>query len=446
MIKCQLAMLAFMFCCQGLMAQNSLRVDASLVDTASVIRAWRGDTAVVCVTDGRGTSHFILESAHSGNLKVVDGPTDFRVVDFRVFHDSVFFCGIVVPNDLPVFGFFDIAAFFAGTGVCSYCAVPPFVSPDPFVGYYGLSEPLHMDVFSYDDTTHIAFVGKSNLHPTPGACPRTTVGDVYYDGFNWKCKVLYNKDGRDVYTDIAVGKDYIVAVARDDSALTANVKPYYKSRAFVNMPIVSGIMFRINDLLCEGGVSVECVGGNHFALAYQFMSGRNLGSTLKTFDVYPSLTISESIKTIRGPIYPGGPCRIRQMQYNPNGDFLYILQDAPVQSRLSIESIVSRYRLASLSGGIGIMRIVNNWKSFGLCVHGGNTLHASGCDLYSKFGLWVDLQNSNACSQRLDESYDYTLPSVSKPLMSDFCTDLPAGGGTWSPVVRDEKSEYICGM
>lgn len=58
MIKCQLAMLAFMFCCQGLMAQNSLRVDASLVDTASVIRAWRGDTAVVCVTDGRGTSHF----------------------------------------------------------------------------------------------------------------------------------------------------------------------------------------------------------------------------------------------------------------------------------------------------------------------------------------------------------------------------------------------------
>lgn len=51
-------MLAFMFCCQGLMAQNRLRVDAGLVDTASVIRAWRGDTVVVCVTDGRGTSHF----------------------------------------------------------------------------------------------------------------------------------------------------------------------------------------------------------------------------------------------------------------------------------------------------------------------------------------------------------------------------------------------------
>lgn len=58
MIKCQLAMLAFMFCCQGLMAQNSLRVDASLVDTASVIRAWRGDTVVVCDRWSRYVSFF----------------------------------------------------------------------------------------------------------------------------------------------------------------------------------------------------------------------------------------------------------------------------------------------------------------------------------------------------------------------------------------------------
>lgn len=204
-IRYQFVILVLLLCCQDLDAQNSLKADWDHENKASVIRTWKGDTAVVSVLDGSGTSHFMLETANSADLLVVDGPSGFAVTDFRVFHDSVFFCGVMTSPRYPVFGFFDIADFFNGTGVCHYCVVPVYTSHSHLADYLKIVEPQRMDVFSYENITHIAFVGTSKLSLDPTAYPRTTVGDVFYDGTSWKCYALYNEDGKEVDVDLVLG-------------------------------------------------------------------------------------------------------------------------------------------------------------------------------------------------------------------------------------------------
>lgn len=208
-IRYQFVVLVLLLCCQGLNAQNSLKADWNHVNTASVIRTWirtwKSDTAVVSMLDGSGTSHFILETANSADPLAVNGPSGFAVTDFRIFHDSVFFCGVMTSPQYPVFGFFDIADFFNGTGVCHYCFVPVYIGFNNVADYFQLVEPQRMDVFSFENITHIAFVGTSNLSPDPTAYPRTTVGDIFYDGTDWKCYALYNEDGKEVDMDLILG-------------------------------------------------------------------------------------------------------------------------------------------------------------------------------------------------------------------------------------------------
>lgn len=445
-IRYQFVILVLLLCCQGLNAQNSLKADWDHENKASVIRTWKGDTAVVSVLDGSGTSHFILETANSADLLVVDGPSGFAVTDFRIFHDSVFFCGVMSSPQYPIFGFFDIADFFNGTGVCHYCFVPVYIDNSHVADYFQLVEPQRMDVFSYENITHIAFVGTSNLSLDPTAYPRTTVGDVFYDGTSWKCIALYNKDGVNVYTDIAVSDDYVVAVSKDDRDITANVKPYYKGSSFLAAPVAYGMVHRVSDLSRTGDVLVECLGGNSFAMAYQYKEGMNMGSTVKTFNVVPTFAVTESTKTTRGPAYAGNPCQIRQLHYDPNGNFLYLLQDASVQSMVSVESTVSRYSIPMMSSGLDIMRVVNNWRWFGICVHSGSMFQAVGSEPMSKLALWTDYQNTNACSERVDASCVETVPSVDKQGMDEIWVRPVPTGSTWTPIVHKECCEYICGL
>lgn len=167
----------------------------------------------VAFVQHEGRSYFVLHKEASGQLLFAEAPMDVRVTDFELRKGTAYFCGAAYDGEVhkAMIGRFDVGALFFGSGDYNYCLLPPSVNDGAL--NYGLEDPRRIALFlPGDGFVHIAGVGR--MH-TDQPDERSTVFDVYYDESSaWHYKLLYNKDNKDEFLDVAATADHVVVAGR----------------------------------------------------------------------------------------------------------------------------------------------------------------------------------------------------------------------------------------
>lgn len=156
-----LVLLACLLCAVSLHAQSQRMWVSLEADSASLVRNWT-DHYVVYGQKEDGRGYFALVDKGSNMVYYADSIGTYRVTDFVVDADSVFFVG-VFPDGGGVVGHFDInGLFFSGQPVS-------FSTPDPLSLALGLEAQSSMGFFrdfdhivtfnDRDGVRHMVFVG-----------------------------------------------------------------------------------------------------------------------------------------------------------------------------------------------------------------------------------------------------------------------------------------------
>ena len=180
--------------------------------TEAIIRDYKNGDNVAFIQN-EDHSYFVLHNAASGQLLYALAPMDVKVTDFELRKGTAYFCGEAYDGEVhkAMIGRFDVESLFSGSGDYNYCLLPPSVNDGAL--NYGLEVPQRIALFkSGDGVIHVAGVGR--MH-TDQPDERSTVFDVYYDGSSaWHYKMLYNKDNKDEFLDVAATLDHVVVAGR----------------------------------------------------------------------------------------------------------------------------------------------------------------------------------------------------------------------------------------
>lgn len=335
------------------MAQNSdIRGTNEMLGKYSLVREWKNGFSVAFALDNEGAGYFVLDDPATNSLTTAKLPATMIVTDFRVHNDSVFFCGHT-PNrgsgvGVGCVGVFDIQRLFAGLGGITLGTLPAV--PD----YYGLkiTRPERMDVYE-NGRTHIVLVGEAEASDASGIRPRTTVCDAYLNGTRWNVGFYLNKAEDRIYTDIAANNQYVVAVGTDTAGLHSFAEAFFVSTNILTTPLSSGTLFYVNGETPISDVLVDDVMGERFVMAYQCKVGGGCGSTVKFFDIasaLSTLSMAHSAFAIHGPDSTvSARWRVADLLCNPASEYVMLLQDTRIGAMPSVESVISSYRLGTLS-------------------------------------------------------------------------------------------------
>lgn len=320
----------------------------------SVVREWTKDLSVVFALDNNDAKYFVLEDHSSNILSRARIPDYVRVTDFRILHDSVFFCGYYpysgTVTKTGIVGHFDIHQVFNGGDVIHYSIIPPYAM------YYGMkiTEPRRMDVYE-DGCTHIVFVGATEVPAGVGIRPATTVCDTWYDGSNWQFRYYINKAQDRIYTDVAANSTYVVAVGTDTTKTSCMVDVFYAVNNIINSQVFPGYVFNIDGSKPLGDVLVEDVAGPRFAVAYQSETAEGYGTTIHAFDIdVPSSALNIVTSRFVNHVPLGSPLvgwSATDLLYTGSGDLLF-LQDTRLGFLSNVESVVFRAPVSALGTGV----------------------------------------------------------------------------------------------
>lgn len=337
-------MAGFLFSCSW--AQTSVVHQTSdLAGKKSIVREWNSKCSVLFAMDGSSAGYFVLEDHATNMLTRARIPNNVQITDFRILHDSVFFCGFF-PYSGPVshvgvVGCFDIQQLFGGSGDIRYGVIPPYGL------YYGLqiTEPRRMDVYE-DSCTHIVFVGATEVPAGAGLGPATTVCDACFDGTLWRFRYYVNKAEDRIYTDIAANNSYVVAVGTDTTRRHCVVDVFYAVSDIINHRMLTDELFYIDGANPISDVLVEDVAGERFAVAYQNQTREGYGTTLHVFDIDAINATLNVVSSVYVPHVPTGASVLgwsaKDLLYAGDGNLMF-LQDTRLGTLGGVESVVGRF-------------------------------------------------------------------------------------------------------
>ncbi|MBR3412101.1 MAG: hypothetical protein IKG81_05370 [Bacteroidales bacterium] len=336
----------------------------------SIVRYWKNDISIVYACNREfKDKHFLLVDEATSVVLSIDVPQDATVNDFRILHDSVFLCGHYMLAGTPrgLLACFDIQDFYNGTGYYRWMVPLPTLMPDCFIdpllggGYCQnqITDVIRMAVFDSSGYNKVAYIAKNYI--VSDTQPRVGVGCASYWGGSWNNIIIYNKHGKEEYTDIIAMKKHIVAVARNniDSLLVLRIYPKnsFLTPTWVTIPpylpwayyaITTGQKFW--DLKVDEAVMATALDNNDFAVAYHYTDSPQEGLAVKTFRISGGLATLQQALNAQIVRQPTSKWKMRDVRYSPSLKRLMVLNDFD-GGMGSLSSIIYQFPLPTLTTG-----------------------------------------------------------------------------------------------
>lgn len=305
----------------------------------SIVHYWKDSVSIAYIHEGNDGGAFIYE-AKGTNLLSAKIKTSCEITDFKILHDTVFFCGFtsLMGYDQGFVGFFDIENLFFFGGTASYGVIPNTI-PNTIAGR--MSAPRRMDLYVSGGIVHYALVGDMSPIDHPNHPDGATLEDAYFDGIQWHFVNLMNKHESEYYTDIAATGRYVVATGHDRYNGHCIIRAFRSSGTYLNNPVLSGKLMDIADSSATGDCFIEPLDYDIFAITHHYRTQSEAGMSVKTLRISnasPYYTPANSISiqqsgTIAAPL----PWSIKETRCNSDLGRLFVLQDMdqPVHSNVT---------------------------------------------------------------------------------------------------------------
>ncbi len=322
-------------------AQSYVRWNvSSLYSDHSTIREWRSGLAVGYAKETSGGSCFFLLDSSLSVLKKAILPNNVRVNDFRILHDTVFFCGEDVSLSHGIVGFADINSLFTMPNSINYCELYNPSVPSTYV-----ASPKRMDVYTCAGVTCIAFVGEM--------LSGSTVGSAHFDGAAWRIYYYSNTTGAMAYHDVAASSDYVAVAIKKNSSPNYYVQVFHTSVIdMLSAPLNMGYVYRLTGSTPSAGMRLADISPIEFALAYHYMGASLAGTEVQLFRVDPptnTVVVYTTLNYIHGSSYFFSPSSwmMKEMGYDAAMQHLLLLHDVSNTTVTSVESSVFRYDMTN---------------------------------------------------------------------------------------------------
>jgi hypothetical protein len=194
-----------------------------------------------------------------------------------------------------------------------------------------------MAVYDSSGYTKIAYIARNYVDiPTDS---RIGVGCATYWGGSWDNIIIYNKHGKEGYTDIIATQNYVVAVARNnvDSLMVLRIYPKssFLTPTWVTLPppyapwayyaITTGQ--KLLDLKVDDAVMATALDNDEFAVAYHYTDSPNEGLAVKTFGISGGLATLQQALNATVVRQPNSKWKMRDIRYSPTRQQLVVLND-----------------------------------------------------------------------------------------------------------------------
>ena len=205
-----------------------------------IVREWTTYLTMGYGTTRNGEGCFFIHGVYPSQVMTATLPRGYTVTDFRILHDTVFFCGTDAVSNYGIVGLFDIYALFTGTGNINYCHLNHSLSSPQYD-----VRPKRMDLFSCRGVTHIAFVGDLICTYAASTQVLSTVGDACWGGTTWIVD-YYDESARPMsYTDVAASGSHIVVPAKKSNSNEFFVEVFEPSTDMLTTRMNPGHIFKI---------------------------------------------------------------------------------------------------------------------------------------------------------------------------------------------------------
>ena len=313
-----------------------------------IVREWTPYFTMGYGTTRDGEGCFFIQGVFPSQVMTATLPIGYTVTDFRILHDTVFFCGTDTTTSHGIVGLFDIYALFTGTGNINFgylCYNMPSTSTSYNV------HPKRMDLFSCRGVTHIAFVGDLLYSDAGSSYVVSTVGDACWGGSNWIVD-HYNESARDMtYTDVSASSSHIVVPAKKNNSNEFYVEVFEPSTDMLMTRMNPGYMFKITGDSPMDGIVVVDTSADDFALAYHYVSGGLTGSAVQLLHVNTSLLTVDVTRTMHTPhgtssLYSSN-WMVKQLCMDNVSHRLLLLHDSRSSVVTAVESTISKYDMST---------------------------------------------------------------------------------------------------
>jgi hypothetical protein len=307
----------------------------------TIVRHWRGDEYFVYTVAGSGPATVSYHDNAAPSTVSMSFPSNFRVRDFRIAHDSVFAGG----TD-GVSGFlacFDISDFLSGNVQVHYLNLPqgPMDGIEcrliPIGHHVNITGVDRIALYEYGSSVRIAYTAYSTIthQDAPSNVLFRSVGygdAAFLAGLGqWDiCDFHFNKDAVEVYTDICTTDNKIVIAARSDETPVDHYVRYQvfdKVRNYAQTPPMSIYTdrFGFSDHFVLGRVMVTHLKQDLVALAYHYADRVEGGLAVKAVDVgSPVPTLVNSLD-IKEDMSTSAAWHMNDIRYDVRTDVLHVL-------------------------------------------------------------------------------------------------------------------------
>lgn len=336
----------------------------------------------------------------------------FRANDFRIYNDTVYFCGVY--NSCSVIGWFDIAGLFFGGGDINYVSMPINLSTGDFhiSGYDVYIEGFRLKVFEKNGDLHLVMVGKGS-HRIDNKYDVDTSDRTTYTAYSaiidmwtnnhisWEMRYTMDYTDDMSYDDIAVTDKYVVVTAHFVNPYHNYLGPqilYYSKPTTAGYSILNptslsspiyapGYWTDYDFILCQNGAPflVAEMEGDKFVTACNALIE----------NCYPATVVTYYNDPVSWPMarykYDAGLMGVyNEINYNKYNKFLYLLRS----NNYFLERIGPPFVDAEI---VKMMSPDYSYMSFDVLDMHGTTI-VSGFDSVDIMTLWkVDENYLNNC-------------------------------------------------
>ena len=425
----------------------------------TIVRYWKNGISIVYTHNEDDENWFLLVDTVMPHAMRIVVPPDVTVNDFRIFHDTLFLGGNhvdVIGTKRGLLACFAINDFYSGAGYYHWGLAMATPMPDIFVFPYvhdQICDILRLAVYDSSGYSKIAFIARNLIEGD--SWQRVGVGCARYDGTLWNGMFLYNKYGREEYTDIISTENYVVAVARTNDSTCLALRVYPKSNFIYPAGFYPSDVFYPNkygqglcDLQVDGNVMATALNGDEFALAYHYTNSPKDGLAVRMFSILggtASLTQGVNVPTVR---QPGSTWKMRDVRCSPAFNYLLVLNDFDGGTLGSLASIVYQFQLPTLATGFYYGRYLSGYifhaldsylsESEEFIVSG----YKSGMNFLTLY--WEPLGISVSCGAQDMIHVDRTTPSLNTTFMQTNMNMPNFQFGRESFEVEEIERRIIC--
>ena len=371
-------------------AQGKVWEMTGVTTDTSIVRNWNGGKYVVYNRQSSARGTFTYHDNASGTVMTDTLPAGMVINDFRIMNDTIFAGGYMEgAYNQGVLVCMNIHSLISGSGNSHWFILPPrslsFSNCNIAIYSNLITSIKRIALFHDGRSVRVAFVAENQIVESASMATvyyRTGYGDAAFLTGIWTMGPYhYNKDGVELYTDIAVTEDKIVIPARTNDSARFKFQVFEKVANFATPPPSNwSDRFGFTDHEVTGRVMTTGLTDNDAAMAYQYKGATTEGWAVKVFDMgaYPPVLMH----SVEIPESPGAPAEweMNDIRYNPLDKELMILCGMKIPSNGTTQEYILRLPIAGIASGtlpvnylplMEKMKSLDNFGNGGFIVSGG---------------------------------------------------------------------------